>query len=105
MLGLALVGLAGLSQPAAANSCLPERNANSSGTFHSTHFERTAHVHRHVHYVMIDRPRYRTMYEEVYEPVPAAPYEETYWRGPAYDPAWAYDDRPYWHAEYYGGGW
>ena len=98
MLGFALIGLAG--NPAAANTCLPQHH---STIIHSAHFERAPRKHRHVRYVVVERPRYRTVFEEVNEPVPAVPYDEAYWRDPVYAPTWAAYDEPYWYADYYGG--
>jgi hypothetical protein len=91
-LSLALIGLAGFCQPAAAHRCLPQ----SGGAIHGGYFEHASRIHHRARYVVIERPR--TVYE-VYEPMPVAPYEgERNWRGD-----WAaYDDGPYWHADYYG---
>jgi hypothetical protein len=98
-LGVALIGLAALNQPAAANSCLPQHHAY----VHSAHYERATRIRRHEQYVVVDRPRYRTVYEEVYEPVPVtAPYPAPYWRDGPYGRDWGYDDGPMWHADYFG---
>ena len=99
-LGVALIGLAALNQPAAANSCLPQHHAY----VHSAHYERVTRVRRHEQYVVVDRPHYRTVYEEIYEPVPVTtPYPAPYWRdGPYEERDWGYEDGPMLHADYFG---
>jgi len=98
-LGVALIGLAALNQPAAADSCLPQHHTY----VHSAHYEHATRTRRHNQYVVYERPRYRTVYEEVYEPVPVtAPYPAPYWRDGPYERDWGYDDGPMWHADYFG---
>ena len=96
---LALIGLAAFNQSAGANSCQPEHRTYT----HVTHYEHVSRVHHRVHYVVLDRPSYRTVYERVYEPVPVAPYDDgPYWTSDPYERDWAYGDGPMWNAGYYG---
>ena len=82
-LGLALVGLAALVPPAAANSCTcSDHHASYYQRSYYERAQRTAHYahapryHRQTRYVVVERPRYETVYE-VYgaEPEMVAPYE------------------------------
>lgn len=96
-LGLAAIALAALNQGAVAHSCLPQHHAY----FRNVHYER-AHVSHHrgdVRYVVVERPRYRTIYEDVYEPVPVyAPH----WSYGPYERDWGYTEGPILSAGYYG---
>lgn len=102
-LGLAAIGVAAFGQTAAAKPCLPQHHTyvHSSRYERASRYERSPRTRSNVRYVVVERPRYRTVYEEVYEPAPLVHEAPYYWNAP-YEAGWAYDDAPLWRTEYFG---